>query len=120
MCVFGQHDDFGADGLAGVQQVLGASGVAHSETYDVRNTNVAPAIGALKAANCQVTIGFTVPGFTALALGTGAQIGFRTQWIVSNVGADYATLSGLLKTAAVPFRASPMRMESVRPRRRYR
>ncbi|HKS98878.1 MAG TPA: ABC transporter substrate-binding protein [Rugosimonospora sp.] len=106
VCVFGQHDDFGADGLAGVSQVLGASGVAHSETYDVTNTNVAPAIGALKAAGCQVTIGFTVPGFTALALGTGAQIGFRTQWIVSNVGADYATLAGLLKNAATPLLAN--------------
>ena len=28
VCVFGQHDDFGADGLKGVQQVLGAGGVA--------------------------------------------------------------------------------------------
>jgi branched-chain amino acid transport system substrate-binding protein len=100
VCVFGQHDDFGADGLKGVQAVLGADGVAHSETYDVTNTNVAPAIGALKAAGCQVTVSFTVPGFTALALGTAAQIGFRTQWVVSNVGADYTTLSGLLKAAA--------------------
>jgi hypothetical protein len=61
---------------------------------------VAPAIGALKAAGCGVTISFSVPGFTALALGTAAQIGFRTQWVVSNVGADYMTLSGLLKAAA--------------------
>jgi ABC-type branched-subunit amino acid transport system substrate-binding protein len=103
VCVFGQHDDFGADGLKGVQAVLGAGGVAHIETYDVTNTNVAPAIGALKAAGCQVTVAFTVPGFTALALGTAAQIGFRTQWVVSNVGADYATLAGLLKAAAGPL-----------------
>jgi ABC-type branched-subunit amino acid transport system substrate-binding protein len=100
VCVFGQHDDFGAGGLKGVQTVLGPSGVAHNETYDVTNTNVAPAIGALKAAGCAVTISFSVPGFTALALGTAAQIGFRTQWVVSNVGADYMTLSGLLKAAA--------------------
>jgi branched-chain amino acid transport system substrate-binding protein len=103
VCTFGQHDDFGADGLKGVQAVLGASGVTHSETYDVTNTNVAPAIGALKAAGCQVTIAFTVPGFTALALGTAAQLGFRTQWVVSNVGADYNTLAGLLKANAGPL-----------------
>jgi ABC-type branched-subunit amino acid transport system substrate-binding protein len=103
VCTFGQHDDFGADGLKGVQAVLGADGVTHSETYDVTNTNVAPAIGALKAAGCQVTIAFTVPGFTALALGAAAQLGFRTQWMVSNVGADYATLGGLLKDAAGPL-----------------
>jgi ABC-type branched-subunit amino acid transport system substrate-binding protein len=50
-----------------------------------------------------VTIGFTVPGFTALAMGTAAQLGFKTQWVVSNVGADYATLAGLLKAAGTPL-----------------
>ena len=103
VCFFGQHDDFGADGLKGVQAVLGASGVVHSETYDVTNTNVAPAIGALKAAGCQVTVSFSVPGFTALALGTAARVGFKTQWVLSNVGADYTTLSGLLKAAGTPL-----------------
>jgi ABC-type branched-subunit amino acid transport system substrate-binding protein len=103
VCVFGQNDDFGADGLKGVQAVLGASGVTHSETYTVTNTNVAPAIAALKQAGCQVTISFTIPGFTALAIGTAAQIGFRNQWVVSNVGADYATLAGFLKAAAGPL-----------------
>jgi ABC-type branched-subunit amino acid transport system substrate-binding protein len=103
VCTFGQNDDFGADGLKGVQAVLGASGVTHSETYDVTNTNVAPAIGALKQAGCQVTVSFSVPGFTALAIGTAAQVGFRTQWVVSNVGADYGTLAALLKAAAGPL-----------------
>jgi ABC-type branched-subunit amino acid transport system substrate-binding protein len=103
VCTFGQHDDFGADGLKGVQAVLGADGVTHSETYDVTNTNVAPAIGALKAAGCQVTVSFSVPGFTALAVGTAAQLGFKTQWVVSNVGADYRTLAALLKAAAGPL-----------------
>lgn len=103
ICVFGQHDDFGADGLAGVKQVLGADGVTHSETYDVTNTNVAPAISAFKAAGCQVTVSFSVPGFTALALGTAARVGFKTQWVVSNVGADYETLLTLLKAAGAPL-----------------
>jgi ABC-type branched-subunit amino acid transport system substrate-binding protein len=103
VCVFGQHDDFGADGLKGVQAVLGSGGIAHTETYDVTNTNVAPAIGALKAAGCQITVSFSVPPFTALAIGTAAQIGFRTQWVVSNVGADYTTLSALLKAAGKPL-----------------
>jgi branched-chain amino acid transport system substrate-binding protein len=103
VCVFGQNDDFGADGLKGVQAVLGSGGVVRSETYDVTNTNVAPAIGAFKAAGCQVTVSFTVPAFTALAIGTAAQIGYRTQWIVSNVGADYPTVAGLLKAQGAPL-----------------
>src|SRR6266545_2564140 len=61
------------------------------------------AIGALKAAGCQVTVSFSVPGFTALALGTAARVGFKTQWVLSNVGADYTTLSGLLKAAGTPL-----------------
>ncbi len=103
VCVFGQHDDFGADGKKGVEAVLGASGITHSETYDVTNQNVGPQIGALKQAGCEVTVSFTVPGFTALAMGTAAQLGFRTQWFVSNVGADYPTLSALLKAAGAPL-----------------
>jgi ABC-type branched-subunit amino acid transport system substrate-binding protein len=103
VCTFGQNDDFGADGVKGVQAILGASGVTHSETYDVTNTNVAPAIGALKQAGCQVVISFAIPGFVALAVGTAAQLGFRTQWVLSNVGADYATLAGFLKAAAGPL-----------------
>jgi branched-chain amino acid transport system substrate-binding protein len=103
VCFFGQHDDFGADGLKGIEQVLTPAGVTNKQNYDVTNTNVAPAIGGLKAAGCEVTIAFTIPGFTALAIGTAAQIGFKTQWVVSNVGADYATLSGFLKAAAGPL-----------------
>ncbi len=101
VCFFGQNDDFGADELAGVKQILG--NLAHSETYTVTNQDVSPQMGALKAAGCQVTVAATVPGFTALALGTAAQIGFQTQWVVSNVGADYATVAGLLTAKGAPL-----------------
>jgi branched-chain amino acid transport system substrate-binding protein len=99
VCFFGQGDDFGANELAGVKLELGASGVANSQQYTVTNTNVAPQIGALKGAGCQVVVSATIPGFTALALGTSAALGFHPQWMVSNVGADYATVEGLLKGA---------------------
>jgi ABC-type branched-subunit amino acid transport system substrate-binding protein len=99
VCFFGQGDDFGADELAGVKLTLGDSGVANAQTYVVTNQNVAPQIGALKGAGCQVVVAATIPGFTALSLGTSAQLGFHPQWIVSNVGADYATVEGLLKGA---------------------
>src|SRR5215813_1561382 len=99
ICFFGQGDDFGANELAGVKLELGASGVANAQTYTVTNTNVGPQIGALKGAGCQVVVAATIPGFTALALGTSAQLGFHPQWMVSNVGADYATVEGLLKGA---------------------
>jgi branched-chain amino acid transport system substrate-binding protein len=103
ICSFGQNDDFGLDELAGLTQALGQSGITKSETYTVTNQNVAPQIGSLKAAGCQVVVSATVPGFTALALGTSAQIGFRAQWVVSNVGADYATVAGLLTAKGAPL-----------------
>ncbi len=95
-CFFGQGDDFGTDMLAGVKLELGDSGVAASQTYTPTNTNVGPQIGALAAAKCQVVVAATVPGFTALALGTAAALKFAPHWVVSNVGADYATVAGLL------------------------
>ncbi|HKE66148.1 MAG TPA: ABC transporter substrate-binding protein [Micromonosporaceae bacterium] len=97
VCFFGQGDDFGADELAGVKLELGDSGITSAQTYVVTNQNVGPQIGALKAAGCQVTVAATIPGFTALALGTAAQLKFQTQWMVSSVGADYNTVNGLLK-----------------------
>ncbi|MGK5741079.1 ABC transporter substrate-binding protein [Micromonospora sp. URMC 103] len=100
VCFLGQDDDFGRDSLAGVEKVLGAGGVAVKQTYVTSNTNVAPQIGAFKAAGCQVVVLATVPGFTALSIGTAARLGFRPQWMVSNVGADHPTLAKQLGDAA--------------------
>jgi ABC-type branched-subunit amino acid transport system substrate-binding protein len=104
VCFFGQGDDFGADMLAGVELELGgASAIASNQKYDPTNTNVAPQIGALKAAGCQVVLAATIPGFTALALGTAAALHFQTQWVVSNVGTDYNTVAGLLTAKGAPL-----------------
>jgi ABC-type branched-subunit amino acid transport system substrate-binding protein len=99
VCFLGQDDDFGRDSLAGVEKILGPTGVAVKQTYVTTNTNVAPQIGAFKAGGCQIVVLATVPGFTALSLGTAARLGFKPQWIVSNVGGDYTTLSGRLGDA---------------------
>jgi branched-chain amino acid transport system substrate-binding protein len=103
VCSFGQNDDFGTDGVQGVELTLGAGSVANKQTYSPTNTNVGPQIGALQAAKCDIVVSFTVPGFTALALGTAAQLQFRPQWVVSNVGADIPTLTGFLKANTVPL-----------------
>jgi branched-chain amino acid transport system substrate-binding protein len=98
VCFLGQDDDFGRDSLAGIEQVLGP--VAAKQSYVTSNPNVSPQMGALKAAACQVVMLATVPGFTALAIGTGAKIGFKPQYVVSNVGADPTTLTKTLGPAA--------------------
>ncbi|MEH1101515.1 ABC transporter substrate-binding protein [Micromonospora sp. CPCC 205561] len=93
VCFLGQDDDFGRDSLVGVEKVLGAGAVVAKQTYVTSNPNVAPQIGAFKAAGCEVVVLATVPGFTALAVGTAARLRFKPQWIVSNVGADHPTLA---------------------------
>ncbi|MFG3708952.1 ABC transporter substrate-binding protein [Micromonospora sp. NPDC047670] len=93
VCFLGQDDDFGRDSLVGVEKVLGAGAVVAKQTYVTSNPNVAPQIGAFKAAGCEVVILATVPGFTALAVGTAARLRFKPQWLVSNVGADQPTLA---------------------------
>ncbi|MEU6077241.1 ABC transporter substrate-binding protein [Micromonospora sp. NPDC047074] len=100
VCFLGQDDDFGRDSLVGVEKVLGAGAVVAKQTYVTSNTNVAPQLGALQAAGCQVVILATVPGFTALAVGTAARLKFTPHWLVSNVGADHPTLAKQLGAAA--------------------
>ena len=102
-CSFGQSDDLGADGVKGVEAILGDDALKAKESYTVTNTNVAPAIGKLQAAGCEVVFSFSIPGFTALGMGTAAKLGYQPQWVVSNVGADPAALKGLLKDSAAPL-----------------
>lgn len=103
VCSFGQGDDFGTDGVKGVELALGAGSLASKQTYTPTNTNVGPQIGALQSAGCQVIVSFSVPGFTALALGTAAKLNFRAQWAVSSVGSDITTLTGFLKENTKPL-----------------
>jgi ABC-type branched-subunit amino acid transport system substrate-binding protein len=98
VCFLGQDDDFGRDSLAGVEKILGP--VAAKQSYVTSNPNVGPQMGALKAAACQVVVLATIPGFTALSIGTAAKIGFKPAFVVSNVGSDPTTLAKSLGAAA--------------------
>lgn len=102
-CSFGQGDDLGADGVKGVEAVLGDDALKAKESYTVSNQNVAPAIGKLQAAGCDVVFSFSIPGFTALAVGTAAKLGYKAQWVVSNVGGDPSALQAYLKENAKPL-----------------
>jgi branched-chain amino acid transport system substrate-binding protein len=98
VCFMGQDDDFGRDSLAGIEKVLGP--VAAKQSYVTSNPNVGPQMGALKAAGCEVVVLATVPGFTALSIGTAAKIAFKPQFVVSNVGADPTTVGKALGAGA--------------------
>lgn len=114
-CSFGQSDDLGADGVKGVEQILGEDGLTAKETYTATNTNVAPAIGKLQAAGCDVIFSFSIPAFTALGMGTAAKLGYQAQWVVSGVGADPAALQGYLKENAKALTQGMISLEYFAP-----
>jgi len=97
---FYQNDEFGLDGVKGLDDQLGASSVpsAARQYYSPGPTTVAAQISALQASGAQVVASFTIPAYTALALLTAAKLGYHPTWVVSNVGSDITTLTGLLKT----------------------
>jgi len=94
---FFQNDEFGLDGVKGLDDQLGASSIASRQNYVPTNTNVGNQIGALQASGAQVVVSYSIPAFTALALLSAAKLGYHPIWVVSSVGSDVTTLTGLLK-----------------------
>jgi len=99
VCHLGQGDDFGTDALNGLEKGLGAPVVA-KETYTTSKTDLGAQITKLKASGCEVLATATIPAFTAIAIGTGAAIGWRPQVVASGVGGDYRTVGVYLKEKA--------------------
>ena len=97
---FYQDDEFGQDGVKGLDYEIPAGQVVAKEAYDATNTNVAPLVAKLKAAGAQVVISFSVPAFTALLKLNALGLYYNPQLVVSNVGSDAITLAGLLESFA--------------------
>jgi len=93
---FYQNDEFGQDGVKGLDYEIPKSQVVARETYVPTNTNIEPQVAALKAAGAQVVISFSVPAFTALLRLLELKVSLNAQLVVSNVGSDAITLAGLL------------------------
>ncbi|MGH9114355.1 MAG: ABC transporter substrate-binding protein [Acidimicrobiales bacterium] len=95
-----QDDEFGEDNVKGVEQIIPASQVVSSQTYDVSTLSgpLSNQVAALKAAGAQVVFLFTVPAATALTLLPAAAIGYHPQWVISNVGDDPPTIAPLLSS----------------------
>ena len=97
---FYQDDEFGMDGVKGLDDEIPSSQVVARESYNPAVTNVAPQVTALKAAGAQVVVSFSVPAFTALLKLNSLKLSFSPQLVVSNVGSDPITLAGLLESYA--------------------
>jgi ABC-type branched-subunit amino acid transport system substrate-binding protein len=97
---FYQDDEFGQDGVKGLNYEIPKSQVVSSQSYDPTNIKIAPQVAALKAAGAQVVVSFSVPAFTALLKLTMLGLKFSPQLVVSDVGSDPITLAGLLASFA--------------------
>ena len=98
--VFYQDDDFGQNGLAGLKAELPASQIVSAQPYQLTNINIASQVQKLAAAKADVVVSFSVPAFTALLRLNELRVNFNPQLVVSNVGSDPVTLSGLLEAFA--------------------
>jgi ABC-type branched-subunit amino acid transport system substrate-binding protein len=97
---FYQDDEFGGDGVKGLNYEIPKSQVVAAESYNPAVTNVEPQVTALKAAGAQVVVSFSVPAFTALLRLISLKLSFAPQLVVSDVGSDPITLAGLLESFA--------------------
>jgi ABC-type branched-subunit amino acid transport system substrate-binding protein len=99
-----QNDDFGQGGVKGLDAEIPHAQVVDREPYNVAAANPAQEVGGevakLKAAGAQVVVSFTVPAFTALMRLSEVTLNYSPKNVVSVVGTDPATLTGLLNTFA--------------------
>ncbi len=97
---FFQNDEFGQDGVKGLDAEIPASQVVSRQSYVPTNVNVGPQVAALKASGAQVVVSFAIPAFNALFKLTSLKLGFNPTLAASNVGTDPITLGGLLEAFA--------------------
>ncbi|WP_100448783.1 ABC transporter substrate-binding protein [Glycomyces xiaoerkulensis] len=103
ICVLGQDDDFGEGILEGVETVVGSNEITEIQTYLTFSEDLTKQIGRMRAADCEINILGTINAFTALAVGTAAEMEWFPQWYTSSPGADYQTLVGYLGEETAPL-----------------
>jgi ABC-type branched-subunit amino acid transport system substrate-binding protein len=97
---FFQNDDFGQNGVKGLDMEIPKSQVVSRQPYQVTNPNIASQAQKLAASKADVVVSFSVPAFTALLKLNMLKVGYNPKLAVSNVGSDPITLSGLLEAFA--------------------
>jgi len=97
-----QDDEFGQDGVKGLDQQISSHSVVGREPYSVAQLSAAAGLGsqvaALQAHKAKVVVLYTIPAATAEVLLAAAALHYHPQWVISSVGSDVPTLTGLLAT----------------------
>jgi branched-chain amino acid transport system substrate-binding protein len=97
---FYQDDEFGMDGVKGLNYEIPSSDVVSKQSYVTTNINIAPQVAALRASGAKVVVAFSVPAFTALLKLNSLKDGYSPTLVVSDVNNDVYTLDGLLQSFA--------------------
>jgi ABC-type branched-subunit amino acid transport system substrate-binding protein len=97
---FFQNDEFGQDGVKGLDYEIPHSMVVSRQSYTPTNVNIGAQVAAMHAAGAQVIVSFSIPAFTALLKLNSLKLGYNPTMVVSDVGSDPITLSGLLEAFA--------------------
>lgn len=97
---FYQNDDFGQDGVKGLDMYIPKAQVVSRQSYQPTNTDVSPQVQAIASSKADVAVLFSIPAFTALFRLASLKLGYKPQLAVSNVGSDPITLTGLLENFA--------------------
>jgi ABC-type branched-subunit amino acid transport system substrate-binding protein len=97
---FYQDDDFGRDGVAGLDKYIPANLVVSRQNYQPGNTDVTAQVSVIANAKPDVVVLDTIPAYTALFKLTSLKLGFTPTMVVSNVGADPITTAGLMQAFA--------------------
>jgi branched-chain amino acid transport system substrate-binding protein len=90
----GQNDDFGANGLLGLEDGGVSVASANALTYNAADaitgstSDIQADVATLQANKAQVVVLDSVPGFTTGILEVAHALGYSPTWIISSVGAD--------------------------------
>jgi branched-chain amino acid transport system substrate-binding protein len=109
---FYQNDDFGKDGVTGLDMYVPAGDVVSRQSYQPGNTDISAQLTAIAQAKADIVVLFTIPAYTALFRLGSLKANYNPQLVVSNVGSDPTTLTGLLesfaKQAGATVQGSPL------------
>lgn len=105
--VIGQGDDFGANGLAGLQAGGLSIPTNLALTYSTLDgitqgtDDITQDVSTLKAAGAQVVVLDSIPPITNAILLTAKAMSFSPQWVISSVGSDPESVANSSEVGAI-------------------
>lgn len=103
IAVFYQNDDYGKDGLEGVERYMKEKGmeIVAKVSVEVPDTDLSSHALKLKESGADAVVMYPSPKHAAIILGEAAKVGFLTQWVSSSTLSDaplmYEITKGLWK-----------------------